>query len=558
MQEKLFYRQPARGLTVAVDDLKEHYLAGETVRLKVSVRDENDRPAQAALGVRVWNEALVEAAGTEPVLLAEAVRSADGTSQDTYERGAAVEKERLASRMEKLREAPQADALALQPTAGAAAPTAEEPAHPLPSTAKNELGDAAERFAEAAAIPAAPTKLVANNLAAVQSQFRSQAALLHDQWQAWRSMLGRILVGSGVVLLAVLALIALFRLPLKAASGTLSLTAAAASLVVGLVWIGAFPEQQDQQVAALPSGATQMARDSGKHPRPDCSRDGRRGSARSRFARPPFPPTSRSPRSLRSKPKRAKRPLLPLHPRLPLRLLPPLRRSRHCLQDQAVVAWGAVKEKSAEDKVAGRFGGAGGSKPGESEEHKKQLALETADLKRMEKKAADKAVPAPTPAAPAPPAQPDSNPAATKPGLAKSSAPARGLAPTDPDRPNAPRPTANGVADGIPLPAAAPALAGQAGGKDATAGEAAKRARLQQLTAAPASLYFNPQLLADDQGHAVIEFQMPAVPSAYRVLIDAYGNGRVGGMQTIVECRAGAGSEVNAITRNSRRQICLR
>jgi hypothetical protein len=57
------------------------------------------------------------------------------------------------------------------------------------------------------------------------------------------------------------------------------------------------------------------------------------------------------------------------------------------------------------------------------------------------------------------------------------------------------------------------------------------------LGAAPASLYFNPQLIADENGRATIEFKMPPVESEYRLLIDALGNGRIGSLQQVIEVR---------------------
>ncbi|MEX2173172.1 MAG: hypothetical protein WD872_02345, partial [Pirellulaceae bacterium] len=74
VREQLVYRRPTRELQVAVQDLKAQYQPGETVRLRLKVLDENDQAAQATLGVRVWNEALVPAEAERPVLLADAVR----------------------------------------------------------------------------------------------------------------------------------------------------------------------------------------------------------------------------------------------------------------------------------------------------------------------------------------------------------------------------------------------------------------------------------------------------------------------------------------------------
>ena len=55
---------------------------------------------------------------------------------------------------------------------------------------------------------------------------------------------------------------------------------------------------------------------------------------------------------------------------------------------------------------------------------------------------------------------------------------------------------------------------------------------------APASIYFNPRLIADENGRATIDFTMPAVESEYRLLIDALGNGRIGSLQQVIQCKA--------------------
>jgi hypothetical protein len=74
-----------------------------------------------------------------------------------------------------------------------------------------------------------------------------------------------------------------------------------------------------------------------------------------------------------------------------------------------------------------------------------------------------------------------------------------------------------------------------------TATEAAKeleegvaRNRGRGPAAAPASLYFQPHLLADENGLATIEFTLPAVESEYRLLIDAVGSGRVGSAEGLI------------------------
>lgn len=73
--ERLLYRQrvvrqSTRALQVAIDGLKETYAPGERVKLRFQVTDEHGRPAQATLGVRVWQEAAIRSL-REPLLLAD-------------------------------------------------------------------------------------------------------------------------------------------------------------------------------------------------------------------------------------------------------------------------------------------------------------------------------------------------------------------------------------------------------------------------------------------------------------------------------------------------------
>jgi hypothetical protein len=57
-----------------------------------------------------------------------------------------------------------------------------------------------------------------------------------------------------------------------------------------------------------------------------------------------------------------------------------------------------------------------------------------------------------------------------------------------------------------------------------------------QATPAPASLYFNPQLMTDSEGKATIQFTMPQAEAEYRLLVDALGQGRIGSQQQTIVC----------------------
>jgi hypothetical protein len=54
----------------------------------------------------------------------------------------------------------------------------------------------------------------------------------------------------------------------------------------------------------------------------------------------------------------------------------------------------------------------------------------------------------------------------------------------------------------------------------------------------PHTIVWQPLLRADENGLAVIEFIMPAVPGDYRLVLDVHGNGRVGQLQMPLRCEA--------------------
>ena len=60
----------------------------------------------------------------------------------------------------------------------------------------------------------------------------------------------------------------------------------------------------------------------------------------------------------------------------------------------------------------------------------------------------------------------------------------------------------------------------------------------RNASAMPPSLYFNPNLITDANGDVAIRFKMTTVPSEYRLLIDALGNGRIGSRQELISTDA--------------------
>src|SRR5205807_4821153 len=94
LQRQLVYRQPARKLQIELPDLKQRFAPGEQVQLNLQVTDETGQPvADARLGVRVWNEQLVQQSGEQPILLADAIREGN---EDTISREIATNGKLLA------------------------------------------------------------------------------------------------------------------------------------------------------------------------------------------------------------------------------------------------------------------------------------------------------------------------------------------------------------------------------------------------------------------------------------------------------------------------------
>jgi len=127
---------------------------------------------------------------------------------------------------------------------------------------------------------------------------------------------------------------------------------------------------------------------------------------------------------------------------------------------------------------------------------------------------------------------------------------AAGSAPADPpqgaaDRPDGPKSAstraggATGPASSSPTPApAAPNIAADVL-RDLDRGSEGEKRKAADQAAAPSAIYFNPQLTTDSNGLVTIEFQMPAVASEYRLLLDAYGSGRVGSSADVrIVCKA--------------------
>ncbi|HEX5104185.1 MAG TPA: hypothetical protein VFV87_10260, partial [Pirellulaceae bacterium] len=147
---------------------------------------------------------------------------------------------------------------------------------------------------------------------------------------------------------------------------------------------------------------------------------------------------------------------------------------------------------------------------------------------------------------PSTPAAPASEPAASAPPAPAPAAqsPTSPLADSESDQNEKPAEAiaGKGNARGVPLnqpqSAARPTAKDSLGDGQETQEKLAELKAKGAVAAAPPSIYFNPKLIADENGRATIEFTLPPVESEYRLLIDALGNGRIGSLQQVIEVKS--------------------
>jgi hypothetical protein len=553
------YRVPSRLLRFVLLNGKDRYEPGEVVRLRFKVVNEHGEPVPAAAAARVWNEDYVPDDRSRLVMLEDAVWKAEspghegggvvasfgrpgaadrgparvggelplamglGTSSPSQLAQSAI-RPSLAEqkKMDDLAGAAPATAGTVATTPPAPSPPAA-PAPPAPAIAPsdpaggqlarsdpaafNYLHRLEQSFGSAPASDADTPSLsgflggdVAPLIASNELLIRRELALLKSSEQRatsqWRTMFGRVLIGAGLAVAAILGLLFVLRQDVRWSSGTLALVASAASLVIGAAWITG--GQQDTLIALAP---------------------GRSGEAVGTAA-----PAEALPKAAAPAPQagdfaedmREDVPSAALYGAAPLG--PPGGAGG---LDAAAQTPSPALDASANPAPADRPAGKGRLAPDELEKFAPARTRAASD------QAPNDALPLSEQAAS------DDKSAA---GKAIETAPGQGLGGFGGGRgfverrggaraPTAPAATTPAPAGGPqpPAPSEAPPPS-----KALALGGAEERAPAAEGEGAPAALYFNPQLQAAADGTVTIEFQLPPVASQYRVLLDAYGNGRVG------------------------------
>ena len=626
------YRQPARELRIEPINYKAAYEPGELVQLQVKVVNEQGAPAsQTALVARIWNEDYVPDDRSQIVMLEDSVRRLESPDrlaelEKLAQRGRAGERENISdlkkaeepaggSRPGESESATTAASLATTtpqiatPQTATPAPPDSIPAAPLPEDPAPDgaVPGGAPRFARSdtqavdalrAGIDAKgnldtagastgdfalfgymagdlPPVRASNELAIRQhvDSLKSEDA---RALAAWRLMFGRVLIGGGLVALAMLGVLFVMQQEVRLSSGTLALVTSAACLVIGAFW--STGGRQDRMIAMAAGGNAQADAQSDFSTAATVE-TASTPSARAKSASPasggaklPESPLAEAMQELAPADSEAAPPsALPLPkeaaaspdatpssgappqatPAPPADSIannePPASKAaatkfagddipapagRGSLGgfgggegrdsgDRRAKALGTDESGGAEPSVGG-FGSAGaglGGKGRGGQSRSGQSAAE-GDASNVPNVALAPATPA-TPPRPAPSFEP------------APAAPTVPAAPATADRPSATRRAMQSAAvperDAAAAAAAPPAPAAADPAAEPAKDESAKNESGRDKSAgAPSAIYFNPQLTTAADGTVIIEFRMPAVASEYRVLLDAYGNGRVG------------------------------
>jgi hypothetical protein len=583
--EQAIYREPQQKWNVAISGQKPAYAPGESVRLTFKVTNEAGQPEPAALAVRVWNEQLAGESPQGEQQLAQQVLQNDAwlaTSNYFYRQsptqpaGQAQPGNRLADEGARV----GSDVRDLAEYTGDARMDRGEMKEVAPQVDAHFFQATVEqRVAELdfdTSLPAVAPTLLADNRAAVTALYESAWTQAAEARQTRRETLGRLSLLAGLGVLLLLAIQGLLRLRAEWKVLLPTVALAAASLALGVLWINPQPTAVDQLASntATPAaderelasaGASQQNADapaakesastlaekaptnslSFREPEETESLDRNANvadptpqnraaavpAAAPAFAPAPAPAAASDAAAM---PADAAR-----EAKLKSKAQGEAAAATNPISGGEVARKNALAEKrlapASPPSVMRATGKAPSIAPSAAPEAAGAPALQLADMKRE----ADTKGPAADKAA--------NRPSVTKPGEEETE---KGFAASG----GAKKGKSSGALE-QPLPSDSPAAAPKSMLRRSTSRQLSDELAKQELakkndslattasaakaptTKAPASLYWNPQLTADAQGRAVIEFTMPAVESNYRILIDAYGNGRLGSAQEVVLCR---------------------
>jgi len=459
VRRELVYREPLRKLQIELPDVKSRYAPGEAVQLTLRVRDEQGRVAASTrLGVRVWNESIVEQTGERPVMLADAVRSGAGEMVN-------VTRESVSQLSDQL-------ALGLQRGG-------EELKAQVEGSQKALIADSE---AQSAAPISLPEKIeLASNRDAVKAAFQSAAAAAETRRQQVLETLGGAAIFGALAVLLLVGIMGVLRLTTSVRAIGPAILVAGASLLMGFSWLGWMPQATfiHRGVIAL-APAVKATVQPPAAPKEDLANKSAAGATSGgATAAKGEVPTSPAPAA---------------EPAAATAASTPQRVAGQLDKTAAGGAAGAADPRGGAPGPASMLSSAADAKQGESASAPAVRGRAEVALGQRAAKGVDAV-----------------ERARGMPGLQQ---------------------TAQGAARELRLESRA-ANQPAAAAAPAPAAPAAKPGE-----AAPAALYFNPDLVTDAEGRATIEFVMPTVDSNYRLLVDALGQGRIGSQEQLLTCGA--------------------
>jgi hypothetical protein len=238
VQRNLVYRQPLRKLVVELPEFQKQVAPGDEIEVKLRVVDEKGQPAaNTRLGVRVWNERLVQQLRDRPLLLTDAVLNGQGFE---YGQNAVSNANQVAQQSDLGRLKQQANTYQRRMQAARAAPAKNEVAETAPAAgalAPDSQLNETQQQARVDASVGAKIEL-ASNRDAVKLAIRNAADESAARRERAMRMLGGAAVLGGIAVLFIVAAVAAMKIVARVRVFIVPLVTAIASLLIGAFWVG--------------------------------------------------------------------------------------------------------------------------------------------------------------------------------------------------------------------------------------------------------------------------------------------------------------------------------
>jgi hypothetical protein len=259
LQRTLVYREPLKRLVVELPDFHKQVAPGDDVELKLHVVDEQGQSAaNARLGVRVWNERLVQQLGDRPLLLTDAVLKGQGFE---YGQNAALATNQVAQESDLGRLKQQANTYQRRMRAARTAPPSNPPAENAPAAGalvQSRSLNESQQLTRADATTSTKIEL-ASNRDAVKLAIRTAADHATASRERAMRILGGVAVFGGIAVLLIVAALAAMKITASARVFVVPLITAIASLLIGVFWLGGMSNRSLPPIARADLARTQSS-----------------------------------------------------------------------------------------------------------------------------------------------------------------------------------------------------------------------------------------------------------------------------------------------------------